>query len=60
VTQLFLAPVVPMAIGFVLCVLLTRLCVKRYGGHSLHDRGEPAEIPDTAGLPDQALNVRAR
>jgi AAHS family 4-hydroxybenzoate transporter-like MFS transporter len=62
VTQLFLAPVVPMAIGFVLCVLLTRLCVNRYGGHSLHDRGErePAEIPDTAGLPDQALNVRAR
>lgn len=62
VTQLFLAPVVPMAIGFVLCVLLTRLCVKRYGGHSLHDRGdrEPAEIPDAAGLPDQALDVRAR
>jgi AAHS family 4-hydroxybenzoate transporter-like MFS transporter len=62
VTQLFLAPVVPMAIGFVLCALLARLCVRRFGGHSLYDRGErePAEIFDAAGLPDQAVNVRAR
>jgi AAHS family 4-hydroxybenzoate transporter-like MFS transporter len=38
VTQLFLAPVVPLALGAVLCFVLMRLCVQRYGGHSLRDR----------------------
>jgi MFS transporter, AAHS family, 4-hydroxybenzoate transporter len=53
VTQLFLAPVVPLAVGFVLCAVLTLLCVRRYGGHGLHggDESGPAETFATASLP---------
>jgi AAHS family 4-hydroxybenzoate transporter-like MFS transporter len=58
-TELFLAPVVPLAIGFGLCALLTLLCVRRYGGHELHDERAPAEVFDAAGVP-QALDARAR
>jgi MFS transporter, AAHS family, 4-hydroxybenzoate transporter len=65
VAQLFLAPVVPLAIGFVLCVVLTRLCVDRFGGHGFHqhdlrDRGAPAEALAGTRLADQALDARAR
>lgn len=35
VSQLFLFPVVPMAIGIVVCFALTRLCVRRFGGRRL-------------------------
>jgi AAHS family 4-hydroxybenzoate transporter-like MFS transporter len=56
IAQLFLAPVVPLAIGFVLCALLTRLCVRRFGGHGFHDlpKREPAEILDRASVGGQA------
>jgi MFS transporter, AAHS family, 4-hydroxybenzoate transporter len=60
VTQLFLAPVVPLAIGFGLCTLLTRLCIGRFGGPGFHDRKERTAVFDSAGVPDQILDVRAR
>ncbi|HZC56718.1 MAG TPA: MFS transporter [Xanthobacteraceae bacterium] len=44
ISQLFLAPVVPLAAGAVLCFVLMRLCVDRYGGHHLQRR----ELPDSA------------
>jgi MFS family permease len=59
IAQLFLAPVVPLFIGFVLCVQLTRLCVRRFGDHGFHER-EPAESFEALGVPDQALDARAR
>ncbi|HTH97237.1 MAG TPA: MFS transporter [Stellaceae bacterium] len=38
VSQLFLAPVVPLALGAVLCFILMKLCIRRFGGHSLGER----------------------
>jgi AAHS family 4-hydroxybenzoate transporter-like MFS transporter len=65
--QLFLAPVVPLAIGFVLCVILTKLCVDRFGGYGFHeqdveapDEPMPEEALPGIGLPDCALDARAR
>jgi AAHS family 4-hydroxybenzoate transporter-like MFS transporter len=62
IAQLFLAAVVPLAIGFVLCVLLTRLCVQRFGGHRFQEQGqrEPADTFDRISVPDPALDARAR
>jgi MFS transporter, AAHS family, 4-hydroxybenzoate transporter len=65
IAQLFLAPVVPLAVGFVLCVLLTRLCVQRFGGHGFHDavvseRGTRMADFDHAIAPDRTLDARAR
>ena len=36
--ELFLAPVLPFAVGTLLCVWLTRLCVARYHGRGFEDR----------------------
>jgi AAHS family 4-hydroxybenzoate transporter-like MFS transporter len=36
ISQLFLAPALSLAIGTLLCFVLMRLCVKRYGGHRLN------------------------
>jgi AAHS family 4-hydroxybenzoate transporter-like MFS transporter len=62
--QLFLAPVVPLAIGFVLCVVLTMLCVDRFGGHGFHERDVDTPTPEQdlhgIALPDHALDARAR
>ena len=67
IAQLFLAPVVPLAIGFVLCVILTKLCVDRFGGHGFHEQSVdapdeflPAETLHGIGLPDHALDARTR
>ncbi|MDB5604683.1 MAG: hypothetical protein JWP25_1583 [Bradyrhizobium sp.] len=35
ISQLFLAPAVPLVVGAVLCFALMRLCVKRFNGYSL-------------------------
>jgi MFS transporter, AAHS family, 4-hydroxybenzoate transporter len=47
ISQLFLAPVVPLAVGALLCFGLMRLCVKRYDGHYLQSR----ETFDSATYP---------
>ena len=60
ITQLLLAPVAPLAIGFGLCALLTQLCIDRFGGPGFHDRKERTAAFDSAAMPDQVLDVRAR
>ena len=59
-SQLFLAPVVPLAAGFVLCTILARLCVKRFGGARLRDDLAPDLVFADGRMPDPALDARAR
>jgi MFS transporter, AAHS family, 4-hydroxybenzoate transporter len=50
-SELFLAPVVPLALGAVVCFMLMRLCIKRFNGWTLSDR--------SADEPTAAFSVQA-
>jgi len=51
ISQLFLAPVVPLGVGLVLSFVLMKLCVKRFQGRVLSDKmaADPATILADAG-----------
>ena len=55
-SELFLAPMVPLAIGACACLALTRLCAARFGGRQLSDS---ATVPGAKALvvPDATSSV---
>ena len=53
ITQLFIAPAVPMAVGAVICFIVMRLCYKRFGGYQFKDDTQ------AAGTERPADNVQA-
>ena len=49
--HLFMAPVLPMAIGAAACFVLTQICVRRFGGRTLGEKPSAAAPYTSAAVP---------